>query len=78
MNVFKDSGLELSTCDLNRVGVIMATGIGGMLTFEEEILSFGENGKVPRFNPFFITKLIPNIATGQISIRYGLHGLVFQ
>lgn len=74
----KDSGLDLKVCDLNRVGVIMATGIGGMLTFEEEILNFGENKKIPRFSPFFITKMISNIAAGQISIRYGLHGISYS
>jgi 3-oxoacyl-[acyl-carrier-protein] synthase II len=72
-----DSGLDLKSCDLNRVGVIIATGIGGMLTFEEEILNFGKNNLVPRFSPFFITKMISNIATGQISIRYGLHGISY-
>jgi len=74
----KDSGLNLKVCDLNRVGVIMATGIGGMSTIEEEILDYGENKKIPRFSPFFITKLISNIATGQISIRYGLHGISYS
>lgn len=74
----KDSGLNLRTCNLNKVGVIMATGIGGMLTFEEEILNFGENKKNPRFSPFFITKMISNIATGQISIKYGLHGISYS
>lgn len=73
----KDSGLDLKSCDLNKVGVIMATGIGGILTFEEEILNFGANSKNPRFSPFFITKMISNIATGQISIRYGLHGISY-
>lgn len=72
-----DSGLNLDRCDLNKVGVIMATGMGGMLTFEEEILNFGQNGLIPRFNPFFATKLIPNIATGQITIRYGFHGISY-
>jgi len=73
-----DSGLDLDKCDLNKVGVIMATGMGGMLTFEDEVLNFGENGKIPRFNPFFVTKMIPNIATGQISIRYGFHGISYS
>jgi 3-oxoacyl-[acyl-carrier-protein] synthase II len=72
-----DSGLNLERCDLNQVGVIMATGVGGMQTFEEEVLSFGQNEKIPRFNPFFVTKMVPNIAAGQISIRYGFHGISF-
>ncbi len=73
----KDSGLNLETCNLKKVGVIIATGIGGMLTFEEEILNFGENNRIPRFSPFFITKMIANMATGQISIKYGLHGISY-
>ena len=74
----KDSGLNLDVSDLNKIGVIIATGIGGMLTFEDEVLNFGENGKAPRFSPFFITKMIPNIAAGQISIKYGLHGISYS
>ena len=73
-----DSGLNLDKCDLNKVGVIMATGMGGMQTFEEEILNFGQNALIPRFNPFFATKMIPNIAAGQISIRYGFHGVSYS
>ena len=73
----KDSGLDLQTCDTSKVGVIVATGIGGMITFEEVILNFGEDGKIPRFSPFFVTKMISNMATGQISIRYGLHGISY-
>ncbi|WP_233375853.1 beta-ketoacyl-ACP synthase II [Maribellus sp. CM-23] len=74
----KDSGLDLDACDRNKIGVILATGIGGMQTFEDEILKFGENTQQPRFSPFFITKMISNIATGQISIRYGLHGVSYS
>jgi 3-oxoacyl-[acyl-carrier-protein] synthase II len=48
-----------------------------MKTFEDEVISFGQNNMNPRFNPFFITKMISNIATGQISIRYGLHGISY-
>lgn len=73
-----DSGLNLDKCDLNKVGIIMATGMGGMQTFEEEILNFGQNALIPRFNPFFATKMIPNIAAGQISIRYGFHGVSYS
>jgi len=74
----KDSGLNLDQCDLNKVGVVIATGMGGIQTFEDEILNFGQNGKVPRFSPFFITKMIPNIAAGQVSIRYGFHGISYS
>ena len=74
----KDSGLDLGQSDLNTVGVIIASGMGGILTFEEAILDFAQNGKMPRFNPFFITKMIPNIATGQVTIRYGFHGISYS
>jgi len=74
----KDSGINLDACDRNRIGVVIATGIGGMVTFEEEILGFAANGKIPRFSPFFVTKMIPNISSGQISIRYGLHGISYS
>jgi 3-oxoacyl-[acyl-carrier-protein] synthase II len=73
----RDSGLDLEKVEKNRVGVIIATGMGGMSTFEDEILSFGQNGRNPRFSPFFITKMIPNIAAGQVSIRYGFHGVSY-
>jgi 3-oxoacyl-[acyl-carrier-protein] synthase II len=72
-----DSGIDLEKVDKNMVGVIIATGMGGMSTFEDEILSFGQNGRNPRFSPFFITKMIPNIAAGQVSIRYGFHGVSY-
>jgi 3-oxoacyl-[acyl-carrier-protein] synthase II len=49
-----------------------------MLTFEEEILSFGQGGKIPKFSPFFITKMIPNIGAGQISIKYGFQGVSYS
>ena len=74
----KDSCLNLDKCDLNRAGVILATGIGGMHTFEEEIMKFSENTNSPRFSPFFITKMISNIAAGQISIKHGLHGVSYS
>ena len=70
----KDSALDLAQCDLFRTGVIWATGIGGLKSYEEEMIAFAENGKIPRFSPFFIVRMIPNIAAGQISIRYGLRG----
>jgi 3-oxoacyl-[acyl-carrier-protein] synthase II len=73
----KDSGLNLDLCDHDKMGVIIATGIGGMATIEDEILSFSQNGLIPRFGPFTITKMIPNIPAGQISIKYGLHGFSY-
>ena len=74
----RDSGINFDACNRSRVGVIIATGIGGMLTFEEEVLNFGANARIPRFSPFFVTKMIPNISAGQISIRYGLHGISYS
>jgi 3-oxoacyl-[acyl-carrier-protein] synthase II len=74
----KDSGINLETINRNRVGVILATGNGGMLTYEEEVIGYEQNSKVPRFSPFFISKMIPNIASGQISIRYGFHGVSYS
>lgn len=69
----KDSGLDLDQLDKNRVGVIVSAGIGGLTTFESEVRGYNpENG--PRFNPFFIPKMISDIAAGQISIKYGFHG----
>ncbi|QGY43314.1 beta-ketoacyl-ACP synthase II [Maribellus comscasis] len=70
-----DSSLDLKKTDLNKVGVILATGIGGIQSYEEEVLAFGQNNEVPRFSPFFITKMIGNIASGHISIRYGFRGI---
>lgn len=73
-----DSALNLEKTDLNKVGVIMATGIGGIQTFEEEVLAFGKSKENPRFSPFFITKMIGNIAAGQVSIRYGFRGINYS
>ena len=63
--------------DKSQVGVIWGTGIGGIGTLETEIGNFMANPDNPRFNPFFITKMIPNIAAGQLSIRYGLKGVSY-
>ena len=70
----RDSGIDFEQCDRNKIGVILASGIGGMKSFEDEILNYAENFENPRFSPFFITRMISNIASGQISIKYGLHG----
>ncbi|MCR5151931.1 MAG: beta-ketoacyl-ACP synthase II [Prevotella sp.] len=71
----KDSGIDLETIDKSRVGVIYGVGIGGIRTFEDEVTYYGqhiENG--PRFSPFFIPKMIADIASGHISIHFGFNG----
>lgn len=60
--------------DKNRVGVIWGSGIGGLETFETEVLGWAKSEGIPRFNPFFIPKMIADITPGQISIEYGFHG----
>lgn len=71
----KYSGLDLDQVDKNRVGVIYGVGIGGIKTFEEEASYYALNKeKGPRFSPFFIPKMIADIAAGQISIHFGFHG----
>lgn len=71
-----DSGLDVEKEDLNRIGVIFGAGIGGIRTFEEEAGNYALYGREagPKFNPFFIPKMISDIAAGQISILYGFHG----
>lgn len=69
-----DSNLDLEKVDKDRVGVIWGAGIGGLETFQNEVLSYAEGDGTPRFNPFFIPKMIADIAPGQISIRYGFRG----
>jgi len=68
------SGLNLEQTDLERVGVIWASGIGGFSTFVEETRNYLQGDGTPRFNPFFIPKMISDIAAGQISIKFGLKG----
>jgi len=69
-----DAGLLSDTLDKDRVGVILATGMGGCKSFQDEVLSYGESKQTPRFSPFFITKSIGDICAGQISIKYGFRG----
>ena len=70
----KDSEVELDKVNLDRFGVIHGAGIGGLKTFQDECLAFGAGDGTPRFNPFFIPKMIADIAPGHISIKYGLRG----
>jgi len=70
----KDSGLDLEKIDTDRAGVIWGSGIGGILTFFDEVTAYTKGDGTPRFNPFFIPKMIGDIAAGYISIKYGFRG----
>ena len=76
MEAVKDSGMDLEAEDKNRIGVVLGVGIGGLHSFEEEAGNYAVNGAEmgPKYNPFFIPKMIADIASGQISIQYGFHG----
>jgi 3-oxoacyl-[acyl-carrier-protein] synthase II len=75
MQAVKDSAMDLDSEDKNRIGVIFGVGIGGIKTFEDEVKYYGvHEADGPKFNPFFIPKMIADIAAGQISIRFGFHG----
>ncbi len=70
----KDAGFDLEKLDKDRIGVIWGSGIGGLETFQNEMLEFAKGDGTPRFNPFFIPKMISDIASGHISIKYGFRG----
>lgn len=70
----KDAVSDVSTLDPDRVGVIWGSGIGGLRTFQDEVTEFNKGDGTPRFNPFFIPKMIADIASGHISIKYGFRG----
>lgn len=71
----EDSGMNLETVDKERIGVVFGVGIGGIKTFQDEIIYYGQNiENGPKFGPFFIPKMISDIAAGHISIKYGFHG----
>jgi 3-oxoacyl-[acyl-carrier-protein] synthase II len=70
----KDSGLDPEKVNCDRIGVIWGSGIGGLETFQRECFEFAKGDGTPRFNPFFIPKMIADIASGHISIRYGFRG----
>jgi len=69
-----DANFNMDTLDKDRVGVIIATGIGGFTSFLQEVIEFAKGDGTPRFNPFFIPKIIGDIAAGHISIKYGFRG----
>jgi 3-oxoacyl-[acyl-carrier-protein] synthase II len=70
----KDAGLDFDKLDTSRIGVIWGSGIGGLKTFLDEVINFAKGDGTPKFNPFFIPKMIADIAPGHISIKYGLRG----
>ena len=69
-----DAGISRDNVDTNRTGVVFASGIGGLITFQEEVMNFAKGDGTPRFNPFFIPKMILDIAAGHISMRHGFRG----
>lgn len=70
----KDAGISKDNINPDRTGVIFSSGIGGLLTFQEEVINYAKGDGTPRFNPFFIPKMILDIAAGQISMRHGFRG----
>ncbi|QES90147.1 beta-ketoacyl-ACP synthase II [Rhizosphaericola mali] len=71
----KDAALDFTKLDINKIGVIFSAGIGGFETFEHEVIEYTKGNFIPRFNPFFIPKIISNGLSGMISIKYGLRGI---
>jgi 3-oxoacyl-[acyl-carrier-protein] synthase II len=69
-----DAGISRESVNADRTGVIFASGIGGLITFQEEVINFAKGDGTPRYNPFFIPKMILDIAAGQISMRHGFRG----
>jgi 3-oxoacyl-[acyl-carrier-protein] synthase II len=74
----KDAGISRENINTDRVGVVFGSGIGGLMTFQEEVMNFARGDGTPRFNPFFIPKMILDIAPGQISMRHGFRGPNFS
>ena len=69
-----DAGINANNVNVDRVGVVFASGIGGLITFQEEVMNFAKGDGTPRYNPFFIPKMILDIAAGHISMRHGFRG----
>ena len=74
----KDAGISSDNINADRIGVVFASGIGGLITFQEEVTNFAKGDGTPRFNPFFIPKMILDIAAGHISMRHGFRGPNFS
>jgi 3-oxoacyl-[acyl-carrier-protein] synthase II len=73
-----DAGLNKDNIDPDRTGVVLGSGIGGLITFQNEVIDFAKGDGTPRFNPFFIPKMILDIAPGQVSMRHNLRGPNFS
>lgn len=69
-----DAGINKDNVNVDRVGIVFASGIGGLITFQEEVMNFAKGDGTPRYNPFFIPKMILDIAAGHISMRHGFRG----
>lgn len=74
----QDAGIDKNNVNVDRVGVVLGSGIGGLITFQEEVINFAKGDGTPRFNPFFIPKMILDIAAGHISMRHGFRGPNFS
>ena len=70
----RDAGIDKETMNPDRIGVVFASGIGGLVSFQDEVINFAKGDGTPRFNPFFIPKMILDIAAGHISMRHGFRG----
>jgi 3-oxoacyl-[acyl-carrier-protein] synthase II len=70
----RDAGIDKETMNPDRIGVVFASGIGGLISFQDEVINFAKGDGTPRFNPFFIPKMILDIAAGHISMRHGFRG----
>src|ERR1700748_460931 len=70
----RDAGIDKETMNPDRIGVVFASGIGGLISFQDEVIGFAKGDGTPRFNPFFIPKMILDIAAGHISMRHGFRG----
>jgi len=70
----RDAGIDKEKMDPDRIGVVFASGIGGLISFQDEVINFAKGDGTPRFNPFFIPKMILDIAAGQISMRHNFRG----
>jgi len=70
----RDAGIDKENMNPDRIGVVFASGIGGLISFQDEVINFAKGDGTPRFNPFFIPKMILDIAAGQISMRHGFRG----